>query len=255
MPSYSVSEIKRKIKSLEGEIGWYQCIDLENGIKTKTRSHWGEPLNYPLPKWNLIKNYIPESLEGMRVLDIGCNAGFFCIEAKRRHADYVLGIDESPGYLKQAAFVADVLNLEIDYKRMNIYELSEMNTKFDLVLALGIIYHCKHPLMAAENIANVCDGTAIIESQLIEKPIFILEKPLTLIKDILKGRFFKRKLPIWTYVYEGYRDPSLNKDKKEEDYNWWFPNMDALIKLFMTVGFTKIEKLHGKNRGSIICYK
>ena len=255
MSSLSTDEIREQIASLEKETGWYQCIDLGNGIKTKTKSHWGEPLNYPLPKWNLIKHHIPENLEGMSVLDIGCNAGFFSVEAKRRHADYVLGIDERAGYLKQAAFVTDVLGLDIDFTKMNIYELSKMDKKFELVLALGIIYHCKHPLMAAENIACVCNGTAIIESQLIEKPTFVLEKPLTLIKHLLNGRFFRHKEPIWTYVYKGYKNSPLNQDKKEADYNWWFPNMEALIKLFRTVGFRKIEKIHDKVRGSIICYK
>ena len=255
MPSLSTDEIREQIASLERETGWYQCVDLGNGIKTKTKSHWGEPLNYPLPKWNLIKNHIPENLQGMSVLDIGCNAGFFSIEAKRRHADYVLGIDERASYLNQAKFVTDVLGLDIDFKKMNIYELSEMDKKFDLVLALGIIYHCKHPLMAAENIACVCKGTAIIESQLIRQPIFVLEKPLTLMKEILKGRFFKHKIPIWTYVYEGYADSASNEHTKEEDYNWWFPNMETLINLFRTAGFARIEKIHDKVRGSIICYK
>jgi tRNA (mo5U34)-methyltransferase len=42
---------------------------------------------------------VPDDLEGRSVLDIGCNAGFYSFEMKRRNAGRVLGIDSDPHYL------------------------------------------------------------------------------------------------------------------------------------------------------------
>ena len=48
----------------------------------------------------------------MSVLDIGCNAGFYSLEMKRRGADHVIGIDTDERYLKQARFAAEVCGSE-----------------------------------------------------------------------------------------------------------------------------------------------
>lgn len=45
---------------------------------------------------------IPASLAGKSVLDIGCNAGFFSGEAKRRGANRVVGIDNNPNSIAEA---------------------------------------------------------------------------------------------------------------------------------------------------------
>ena len=42
------------------------------------------------------------------MLDIGCNAGFYSLEMKRRGAARVVGIDSDPGYLAQARFAAEI---------------------------------------------------------------------------------------------------------------------------------------------------
>lgn len=256
MNKYNRDEILRRIDDLEKEIGWFHYIDLGNGIKTKTQSQSGEPLKHPLKKWSYIKNYIPQDLSRMKILDIGCNAGFFSIEAKRRNAEYVLGIDASEGYVKQARFAADVLNLEIDFKRMSIYELPELKTSFDLVLCLGVIYHCKYPLLAAENVADICNKTAIIESALMNDRMFILQKRLRQIKQILTGKKNSQEEAIWQYVYKGSKKRQEDKFKLPEGGNCWYPNMTALVNLFKSAGFTEVKKNYQVDgRGSILCTK
>jgi ribosomal protein L11 methylase PrmA len=51
---------------------------------------------------------VPEDLTGRTVLDIGCNAGFYAIEMKRRGAARVVGVDSDERYLDQARFAAEV---------------------------------------------------------------------------------------------------------------------------------------------------
>ena len=42
------------------------------------------------------------------MLDIGCNAGFYSIEMKKRGAARVVGIDSDETYLAQGRFAAEV---------------------------------------------------------------------------------------------------------------------------------------------------
>jgi SAM-dependent methyltransferase len=52
-------------------------------------------------KWDALR-IKPETLEGAAVLDVGCNAGFFCEAAAEAGATRVVGIDRNAGLIQQA---------------------------------------------------------------------------------------------------------------------------------------------------------
>ena len=87
---------------------------------------------------------------GKRVLDIGCNAGFYSLEMKRRGASHVLGIDTDERYLRQARFAAEVCELDIEFRRMAVWDVGTLGEQFDLVLFMGVFYHLRHPLLALD---------------------------------------------------------------------------------------------------------
>src|SRR5437588_559274 len=62
---------------------WFHRIALGGGLYTKTESVMGEPVDHPAKPWETIGKCLPEDLTGKTVLDVGCNAGFYSIEAKR----------------------------------------------------------------------------------------------------------------------------------------------------------------------------
>jgi len=229
---YSSKEILRRIEELGKEAPWFHSIDLGYGIRTMQ-----EPLPHLQNLWDRISKYIPDDLSGKSVLDIGCNAGFFSIQAKRRNADYVLGIDRSDGFLKQAEFVRDILSLEIEYKKMSISQVRQLNRRFDIVLCLGVIYHCADPFSAARFVEAVTECLAVVESAVVSyEPV--------------------ADKPIWQLVFPGFRSPSDPLEQTESSYNWWFPNMEGLKALFQSAGFAKVETMHQiEDRGAIICYK
>src|SRR3954469_1886008 len=85
--SYWTSErIEQRVRDL-GQ--WFHNLDLR-GVKTAPDHFLGD---YPNLKWRHFEHAIPADLRGRTVLDIGCNAGFYSIEMKRRGADRVVGID------------------------------------------------------------------------------------------------------------------------------------------------------------------
>ena len=79
----NADEIRAGVLALEP---WFHQIDLGQGILTKSRPAATEPTNHPAGTWQIIKRFLPDDLEGRSVLDVGCNAGFYAIEARRRSA-------------------------------------------------------------------------------------------------------------------------------------------------------------------------
>ena len=80
------SEVERRIRALDP---WFHNMVLK-GVRTAPNHFLGD---YPEMVWQTIAPRLPQDLRGMTVLDIGCNAGFFSIQMKRRGADRV-GSDE-----------------------------------------------------------------------------------------------------------------------------------------------------------------
>src|SRR5438874_4689138 len=118
----STLEIEERVRSL-GQ--WFHNIDL-NGVQTAPNHFLGD---YPNIKWRNFKHAVPDDLSGRTVLDVGCNAGFYSIEMKKRGADRVVGIDSD-----------DVC----------VYDVAELGEKFDLVIFMGVLYHLRHPLLALD---------------------------------------------------------------------------------------------------------
>ncbi|MBV9769301.1 MAG: DUF1698 domain-containing protein, partial [Bryobacterales bacterium] len=83
---------------------WFQNMNL-GGVFTAPNHFLGD---YPQVKWKTFADAIPGDLSGKSVLDIGCNAGFYSLEMKRRGADRVVGIDHDEVYLAQARFACKV---------------------------------------------------------------------------------------------------------------------------------------------------
>src|SRR5687768_1383704 len=114
-------EIRTELKRLAP---WFHRIDLGGGLYTKTESVMGEPVDHPRGPWQTIQRLLPRDLRGHTLLDVGCNAGFYAFEARRRGATRVLGVDGQRHHVRQGVFVRKVLGLDVEFRRLNVYELS-----------------------------------------------------------------------------------------------------------------------------------
>jgi len=219
---------QRILSELERLKPWFHCIELGDGLVTKSESTIGEPVEHPRPTWGKVKVCLPEDLSGKSVLDVGCNAGFYSIEMKRRGAARVLGIDSQRDLIRQAMFVRQRLCLEIDYRRMSVYDLDPRELgQFDITLALGLIYHCKHLVLALEK-------------------LFLVTRELL----ILETAIYPPERAPESFVYaEGGAEPTLHPlayvenlpDAKEAVFNWFVPSPAALSALLRNVGFDEVE--------------
>src|SRR5437660_5830246 len=94
-------EIRKGVEELRP---WFHYLDLGSGIVTKDASAGSEPVDHPRKTWEKVKAAIPHDMSGKSVLDVGCNAGFYSLEMKRRGAGRVLAIDSQRDQVNQAAF-------------------------------------------------------------------------------------------------------------------------------------------------------
>jgi tRNA (mo5U34)-methyltransferase len=222
--SYSASEMRAQIESL-GD--WFHNLRLE-GVETAPGHFLGD---FPNVKWQHLKDRIPADLRGCSVLDIGCNAGFYSLEMKRRGADRVLGIDYDDRYLAQARFASEVSNLDIEYRRMSVYEVGELREKFDIVLFLGVLYHLRYPLLALDMIREHVVRDKLVFQSLMRRGLRELElEPDYPFSE--EAIFEERRYPALSFVEHSYsHDPT----------NWWIPNRACASAMLRSAGFSIIE--------------
>ncbi len=218
--------IRRRIAELDVHPGWYQNIDLGNGITTKTRQVWGEEIDHPRARWEEIAPAVPDSLAGLSVLDIGCNAGYVAFEAKRRGAAHVVGVDYNAAYIEQARFCAEVRGDDVDFRVLNVYDLDQLGRQFDFVFCVGVLYHCARLMDAVEQIAGVAGGTLVVESA------------------IHPGN---NELPLVRYTGNPFDETARRLP------GHWHPNLTAMQDLFAGQGFVDVQELfRAGGRGGIV---
>lgn len=128
-------ELRKKIKQLSP---WYQNVkfnDKVNAISSHSKLS-GEPI------WPYIKQLLPEKLDGKRILDLGSNAGLFCIKLAQIGAEEVIGIESSSLHIKQSEFLKNYFGIKnIKFINDTIENMPNINLgKFDIILAISVLY-------------------------------------------------------------------------------------------------------------------
>lgn len=106
------------------------------------------------------------TLAGRRVLDLGCNAGYWSLAAVEAGADFVLGIDGRQLHVDQANLVFEAKEVDPSRYRFelgNIFEC-DYGQPFDVVLCLGLMYHVAKPLELFEIFARVGASLVLIDT-------------------------------------------------------------------------------------------
>jgi tRNA (mo5U34)-methyltransferase len=217
--------VERRVREL-GD--WFHNLDL-CGVKTAPQHFLGD---YPAVKWRRFADALPADLRGRTVVDIGCNAGFYSIEMKRRGADRVVAIDSDPDYLKQARFAAEVSGVQLEFRELSVYDIATLGEQFDIVLFLGVFYHLRHPLLALDLIhEHVARDLLVFQSmQRGSAEIEPLEKDYTFTEVEIFDRPSFPKLHFIERRYAG--DPT----------NWWAPNRACSEALLRSAGFVVVAR-------------
>jgi tRNA (mo5U34)-methyltransferase len=225
-------DLRNKVDALAP---WFHNIDLGSGIVTAPDHFLGD---YPRFKFDRFAEALPADMSGKTVLDIGCNAGFYSLEMKRRGAARVLGIDSDERYLAQARLASTALGLEdIEFRNLSVYDVALLGERFDLVIFMGVLYHLRHPLLALDLIREHVTGDML------------------LFQTMQRGSNDRMTVPEnHPFHMEGTFEPSPIFDdpaypklhfiehRYADDWtNWWAPNRACSEAMLRAAGFV-IEK-------------
>jgi tRNA (mo5U34)-methyltransferase len=222
---FSRSDLRRRVEALGP---WFHNIDLA-GVPTAPAHFLGD---FPRQLWRCFSDSIPRDLAGKSVLDIGCNAGFYSLEMKRRGAARVLGIDFDQGYLAQARFAAEVTGLDVEYRLLSVYDVGALGERFDLVLFMGVLYHLRHPLLALDLIhEHVAKDLLVFQS---------MERGSDEVAPVAEDYPFRE-----TAVFDAPAFPRLHfveRSYAADPTNWWIPNRACAEAMLRSAGFEILER-------------
>ncbi|MFW2828787.1 TIGR04290 family methyltransferase [Sphingomonas sp. ID0503] len=214
---------------------WFHNIDLGGGIVTAPEHFLG---NYPADKFARFASAVPTDLTGKSVLDIGCNAGFYSVEMKRRGAARVLGIDSDDRYLAQARLATRELGFEgVEFAKLSVYDVGALAEKFDLVVFMGVLYHLRHPLLALDLIREHVAGDLMLFQTMQQGSEDVIDVP----EDhpfFVPGSF--ESPPIFddpAYPKMHFIERSFANDWT----NWWAPNRACSAAMLRASGFEILE--------------
>ena len=207
---------------------WYHRIELPGGIVT--------------PGWaplDAASHRVPEDLSGKRVLDVGAWDGYWTFEALRRGAREVVAIDDFSDYLgelknsdRKAWQTFDLCREAFGYDEsrcqrheLNVYDLSEARLgRFDVVFFFGTLYHLRHPLLALDRLAAVCDSEIYVESAILDN------------FSPYRGGL-GHGYPGGQCVMEFYPANEYGGNAT----NWWVPTLHTLLAMVLAAGFPEAE--------------
>jgi tRNA (mo5U34)-methyltransferase len=102
---------------------------------------------------------LPDDFSGMSVLDVGTFDGFYAFLAEYRGADRIVAADNEQYRLWVASrwnveleggegfrAIHGLLRSAVEYRRMDAFELDQLDERFDLVYCFGILHRVENPL-------------------------------------------------------------------------------------------------------------
>jgi tRNA (mo5U34)-methyltransferase len=215
---------------------WFQNIDLGRGVRTAPDHFLGD---YPAFKFRRFADAVPADLEGRSVLDIGCNAGFYSIEMKKRGAGRVLGIDSDDRYLEQARLASQTLGFpDIEYRNLSVYDVGALGEKCDLVIFMGVLYHLRHPLLALDLVREHVAGEMMLFQTMQQGTEAVLQVP--------EDHPFHK--PGTTQPPDYFDNPAyprmhfIEREFAHDWTNWWAPNAACSQAMLRAAGFTIEEQ-------------
>ncbi len=149
-------------------------------------------------------NYILEkcrSLEGKKILDVGCGGGILTEQMALSGAE-VKGIDMAEAPLEVAKLHLLESNLTVDYERITVEDLAKMTPEvYDIVTCLEMLEHVPDPasvVLACARLAKT-DGQIFLST--------INRNPKSYLFAIIGAEYILKLLPKGTHDYHKFITP------------------------------------------------
>ena len=209
---------------------WFHNLHLPGGVQTVPDHFLGG--DFPRFKWLQIADAVPVDLAGWRVLDVGCNAGFYSFELARRGAS-VLAIDSDEHYLAQARWASSQLGMDqqVEFRRMAVYEIASCAEQFDLVWFMGVFYHLRYPLLALDLLARRTRRMMVFQT---------LTMPGESVYEDTADHPIEDRTPL---LDPGWPKMAFIEHRFSGDpTNWWVPNHAGVEAMLRSSGLRVVQR-------------
>jgi tRNA (mo5U34)-methyltransferase len=218
----AVSEQQAR-ETLEQVPLWFHTFNLDGGslyTPGVARDH-----RYRIPA-------LPQDLSGMSVLDVGTFDGFYAFLAESRGATRVVAIDNEQyrdwvrarwgaELVGGEGFraIAALLGSRVSYRRLDAFDLDQLDERFDLILCFGILHRVEHPLGLLKALRQrVGDGgEVLVETYGVARPQLEGEAAIQICEP---GEVYAR-----------------------DDFVYWAFTGEGLGRLVRLAGFARVEVL------------
>jgi SAM-dependent methyltransferase len=149
---------------------WHYRFEFDGGVTTPIfdEGHVNRHEQRRAYFFDALLSLVGHDLSGRRVLDLGCNAGYWSLQALDAGADFVLGVDGRQMHIDQAELVfaeKDVEPSRYRFELGNVFE-HDLKDRFDVVLCLGLMYHIAKPVELFELMVRTGAEILVIDTEI-----------------------------------------------------------------------------------------
>lgn len=161
--------------------------------------HSMNPVRIEYIRAKILANF--QSIEGIKLLDIGCGGGLIAEPMKRLGAN-VTAIDAAEKNITVAKLHAEKMRLNIDYRCTSAEDLAVTGEKFDVILALEIIEHVADVNLFIKSACELLKPNGLIILSTLNRTA----KSYAL--AIIGVEYIMRLLPVGTHTWSKFLRPS-----------------------------------------------
>ncbi|MHC5005445.1 MAG: class I SAM-dependent methyltransferase [Planctomycetota bacterium] len=153
---------------------WHFDVEVADGLRTvdgnrehyDNSDHRGVRTVDPEHLRPLLRRLYPNGLSGRSFLDVGCNAGAYCLLARQLGAGRALGFDVREHWIEQARFLKELLAPSDDAIEFRVCHIADLETseRVDLTLFKGVFYHLPDPIAELMRLCDITNEFIIIDT-------------------------------------------------------------------------------------------
>lgn len=177
-------------------------------------------------KYNLLEPHFAKHITNKRVVDIGCNNGYYLFKMMSLKPAKLVGFDPYTIFKMQFEFINHFLKTDIIYEPLGVEHIPYYDEKFDTIFCLGVLYHRNEPVKMLKDLKKGLKkkGVIFLDTFIIEGEEQMALCPTTYMKipnisfvptlNALKNWLQKAKLENFEVLYIADQSPIEQRETK-----------------------------------------